>query len=222
MSVSKEQIEELLAFDGIDVAESIAGRCSAATSLGVILNIDNNRRKREALAASGDTHFGMKIPEFLQLLKNIGFEQVLCEPIPDTKDTYFVFWRDGILVSFDTYFDGKSINGGNAYFFYECDPDAPHALQRCSYGMMVTESGKHLYDVGFDIREAFRYRIERLEEVGRILPTWPSNCRQPFIWLLHYKDTKVTGYDYKAINKARIAKFPEHVQAAVRGYVEGV
>jgi hypothetical protein len=41
--------------------------------------------------------------------------------------------------------------------------------------------------------------------------------RQPFLWLLHYGDTKVAGYDFDEINQQRIAMFPTEVQEAICG-----
>jgi hypothetical protein len=40
------------------------------------------------------------------------------------------------------------------------------------------------------------------------------------MWLLHYMDTKVKGYDYKAITADRIAMLPEDVRTAISGMNE--
>ena len=47
---------------------------------------------------------------------------------------------------------------------------------------------------------------------GDFLVPW---VQRPFLWLLDYSQTKVPGYDYKAISEAVIATFPAHVHAAI-------
>jgi hypothetical protein len=63
-----------------------------------------------------------------------------------------------------------------------------------------------------DCREAIRYYLGKMRETGTFLPVWEN---RPFLWLLHYMDTKDEGYDYKAITASRIAQLPEHVRNAI-------
>lgn len=72
--------------------------------------------------------------------------------------------------------------------------------------LMMIWSGNH------DCREALRFNISQLKKHGTFIPSW---VQAPFLWLLHYRDTKDEEYDYKALNKERIALLPLHVQAAI-------
>ena len=63
-----------------------------------------------------------------------------------------------------------------------------------------------------DGREALRHGLAKLEKAGEILPVWVD---RPFLWLLHYGDTKIPGYNYEAINNERIAMMPEWVREMI-------
>jgi hypothetical protein len=76
--------------------------------------------------------------------------------------------------------------------------------------------------VGYhDCREAIRHKINGLDEFGTFVTPW---VKQPFMWLLHYMDTKdaETGesldrldrnYDYEGIMRERFALLPADVRA---------
>jgi hypothetical protein len=68
-----------------------------------------------------------------------------------------------------------------------------------------------------DVREAIRHKLALLRQHGQFVCPW---VKQPFLWLLHYMDTKVEGYDYKAIADARIAMLPRHVRATITPKVD--
>jgi len=60
-----------------------------------------------------------------------------------------------------------------------------------------------------DAREALRHKIQGLQSAGDLLPQWRH---RPWLWLLHYQDTKDTNYDHAAITQSRIKMCPEWVQ----------
>jgi len=63
-----------------------------------------------------------------------------------------------------------------------------------------------------DCREAIKFNISQLKENGTFVKNW---IKPPFLWLLHYMDTKVEGYDHEAITMERLKKLPEHVVEAM-------
>lgn len=73
-------------------------------------------------------------------------------------------------------------------------------------GHRTVWSGNH------DCREAVKLKITNMINKGVFLPKWKE---QPFLWLLHYMDTKTKGYDYKKINEERIAMLPQYVRDAI-------
>lgn len=60
----------------------------------------------------------------------------------------------------------------------------------------------------------FKHRLDNYRDTGIFMKKW---IKQPFLWLLHYGDTKVAGYDFDEINQQRIAMFPTEVQEAICG-----
>ena len=59
-----------------------------------------------------------------------------------------------------------------------------------------------------DCREAIKFNISQLSENGEFIKKWPKT---PFLWLLHYMDTKTDGYDHKKITEGRLNKLPKYV-----------
>jgi hypothetical protein len=140
------------------------------------------------------------------LLKEMGFREVLKLAIEATPDHFHIFWKQGLLIKLDTYMG--SINSGSCYFNYRGPRDAING----SNGFIPTTEDNHAWYGDTDIREGLRHKLDTMSEAGEFLHPW---MRQPFFWLLHYKDTKVEEYDYKAINAERIALLPKDVQKAI-------
>ena len=60
--------------------------------------------------------------------------------------------------------------------------------------------------------EGLIFNLNQLKENGFFIKEW-LEC--PFIWFLNYMDSKKEGYDYKQINKDRIAKLPAEIQKII-------
>jgi len=207
--------EEALRFDGLAEAERITGKSykesAESESLGVLLHMLGSREKSRVLSENNDTHFSQTREEFESVLTSMGFELVLCEDIPGTEDKLRIYWRNGLLLRTDSYFGDKSVNGGNCYFNFKGPREG---MFSCSNGHAGEIDGSPVWDGDFDVREGLRFRIERMEACGEILPKWH---KRGFLWLLHYMDTKKPAYDYNAINAERIARLPIYVRAAIAG-----
>jgi hypothetical protein len=63
-----------------------------------------------------------------------------------------------------------------------------------------------------DAREALRHKIQGLQSAGQLLPRWQH---RPWLWLLHYQDTKDINYDHAAITQSRIKMCPKWVQEMI-------
>jgi len=206
-------ISDVLKFDPLDVAERITGTSthdanSPAMALGFLLAMKHGARKEEMLAEIGDTRFSNTLSDYVAIVEKAGFEQVLALPFAgneDVQETMFVFARhDGLLLRFDTY-QSDRVNGGAVY--YNWRPDSIKTMHRyTSSGGMVSDTvwaGDH------DCREAIVHKMKQLQENGACVSPW---VKRPFLWLLHYMDAKVEGYDYEAINASRVAMLPEWVR----------
>ena len=157
-----------------------------------------------------------------------------------THEKFFVYWYEecSILLTFDTYGE-NSVNGGKFYYNWIPndikDKNNPSS-SGCYEGLSrfrdffdflgVKQNYKKFYWAGdYDCREAIKFHIEQLKKYGKFMKQWK---KQPFLWLVHYVDTRnKTGeglrndnntptYDYKAINRTRLAMLPKSVQKAVR------
>lgn len=63
-----------------------------------------------------------------------------------------------------------------------------------------------------DCREALKFNINNLANNGTFLKEWK---KQPFLWVLHYMDTRDKNYNHKELSRKRIEKFPEYVKKMI-------
>lgn len=223
LAIKEHARDSWLNFDGIAFAEKLMGvsykENEDAAKLGMFMSISGNKIKKNILEDLDDTAFGTSLDEYLRIAQEEGFEIVLKEPFlgrgfngKSVKETLFILFHkaDGILLRFDTY-QGNGVNGGD--FYYNWIPKGEHNWKVLSSGGYSKIDGELIWIGHHDCREALRCHISKLRDYGTFVPSWKE---QPFLWLLHYMDTKDPGYDYKKINAERIAALPKFVQSAIR------
>ncbi len=211
----------LLKFDAFDTAMKLTGvsykESEATSAIGVGLFIGANNLKRQVLSSLDDTHYLTTLTEYLRIAKEEEFEIVLEVPFlgyDHKQESLFVLFNkaDGILLCFDTY-GGKKVNGG--HFYYNWIPNGSWREASCftSSGGFHEIDGHLIWSGDHDCREALRAHLAGLRDHGKFVTPWKD---QPFLWLLHYMDTKVEGYDHKAITESRIGQFPDEIKNAIR------
>jgi hypothetical protein len=214
--LNDKQIEKILKRDALDETEKMTGssyKDSPFTQQMAILNhLEAVAHREAAMLLTGDTAFSNKLDYYMKAASSIGFKKVLELPFAVKSDwderprieTYFIFWRDGILLSFDTY-NSDHVNGGHFYYNWK----GP----RGSYLSSGHAVENDIWVGDHDCREGLKFHIRQLEENGSFLPKW---VERPFLWMLHHGDTandKV--YDYESLNAKRIAMLPREVREAI-------
>jgi hypothetical protein len=207
-------LAQALAYDPISDAEKRMGKSykedDSVTWLAMALMQDQRKTTDALIFLNRDTNsMRQTIPEFFDILADMGFREVLKLAIEGTSDHFHVFWKPGLLLRLDTYM-GRSVNSGTCYFNYRGPRDA---INGSNGWIQDTEHGP-AWSGDTDIREGLRHKLDTMAEAGELLEDW---IKQPFLWLLHYMDTKVEGYDHKAITAERIAMLPEDVRTAISG-----
>jgi len=209
------EIEKALSFDSLAEAEKITGidyhGNDGVIALGMLLGIEHGKQKAALLQANKDTCFRNNLEQQIEAIEDMGFKLLHCDNIPGTGDKWRIFWRNGVLLFCDSYFNDTSMNGGNAYFNYK---GPRNGMRRGSNGYVGEIDGQPVWEGHVDIREGLRHTLDTMRESGELLSKWIS-C--PFLWLLHYMDTNQAGYNYNAINAERIALLPIEVQEAIKG-----
>lgn len=219
----EKKLEKLLNYDPLAEAEKDTGASYKESEftqhIGFLNHLEHVTKKEEALFSANDTVLSNDLDRYLRIVQDIGFEAALALPFigrpSGSKKTYderlFIFWKNGVLLVFDTYLE-ESVNGG--HFYYNWIPnDYKEGRHYTSSGGYYGEDPM-IWAGDHDCREALRFHIQRLEENGTFLPVWKN---KPFLWLLHYMDTKDDDYDYEAINKERISMLPKEIQKAIKG-----
>lgn len=242
-------IGSALNFDAISVTEKLFGRdVNPGASFG--LHILANQNKRDLLQASNDTHMSMSPDEYIPIVEDEGFELALMLPFQSAhcgndlfNDTLYVYFHpvDAILLSFDTFWSGKSVNGGS--FYYNWKPHAENRHERWSVtssGGWYPPSGRRatpeewdrasannelIWSGYHDCREGLRFHIRQLRKFGTFINPWRYS---PLLWLTHWGDYHDEKYealkktDWEAssqmmdqVTLVRFAKLPEHVRVAL-------
>lgn len=226
LKTGSTELDTLLNFDPLDTAERLLDtRGSDAIGLGMLMAMRHNATKRTVLEANDDTSFSNIVERYVRIVQELGFEQVLALPFtgrmfnddPPVNEMFYIFaHRDGMILCFDTYMT-NDVNG--AHLYYNIEFNGIDHYNHCA----LTSNGSWVeYEVDreqrivngvwsghHDAREGLRHTISEIRANGVLLQKWKAN---PFLWLLHYMDTKTENYDYKAINAERLAMCPEWVR----------
>lgn len=204
-------VNALLKTDPLAEAEEITGesyKTSKATmALGFLKMHELNRDKDSLLGSNQDTVYSMKTEEWESAIKAMGFEEILTIPFKSEgyEDKFVCCWLNpGILLCYDTFSGGR--NAASIYYCWKPDEDVKDRAWEFQSTGCWTEDG--ILIGSHDAREALRFNLYRLLTHGTFIAPWP---KQPFLWFLHHGDTKIEGYDYKAINAERIAMLPKKV-----------
>lgn len=212
-----DEIEKLLCFDALAAAEQKTGESyksdETTMALGLLAHVENTKTKEAVLRAAGDTTLSNHIGDYEEVLRDEGFTEVLALPFnghDGMSEHLKVWWHEteGLLLRFDTYCIDH-VNGASVY--YNWIPDAKPYHEYTSSGGMTNVNGELIWNGDHDAREALRFKLRRLRENGRFVSPWKA---APYIWLLHYKDTK-GGFDsekYSRINEERYNMLPQRVR----------
>jgi len=238
--------EDLLNFDGLAEAEKITGRsykvCEETSSLGSMFIMVAGEKKRNLLKELGDTNSRSTLLEFENLLQLEGFEKIYSKEYIK-KDYEYTFGNDQmqlvdeishlncywhpelyVLISCTTYpnFDiindevvssSETINSGKMYYclnvkkHYENDNKVWESHSSGGYNKDGSYSGDH------DIREGFRFNLNNLKKYHDFVK-W---SKEPFLWLIHYSETKEDYYNSDELNKNVLEQFPINIQNIIKG-----
>ena len=212
----------MLNVDSVATAEALIGKrhedwdieTDGMAALGLAMLA--NQAKDEHLKSIGDTHFGMKLHDFVEIAKACGFKSGFCHKFTGTgwsdegvEEEEIIFFHEekGLLLYAET-FGGESVN--DAHVFGEVKINGEKltrrqfdALNGCSYG--GNKNGTISFEV--DVREGFRFHLDALSETFEFSKSW---SKLPFLWFVNYMEKKVENYDYEKITMKKIdASTPE-------------
>jgi hypothetical protein len=222
-----ESVAAMLRFDALAAAEVATGKSykdDAATGvLGLLGHMAACEAREKALLDADVTVLSNEVARYERILLAEGFSLVHGEPFlgtgyaatggeAETPEVLCLWWHpDGLLLRYDTFGGaGYHVNSSTVYFNWRSTVAADwHRIERFS------GHWKEGVAVGsFDAREGLRLSLHSLRSRGGFVSPW---IERPWMWLLHYMDTKAEGYSHEAITGRRLTALPEHVLAAIGG-----
>ncbi len=124
-----EDIKKVLALDPLAEAEKFTGKSykedQGTSDLGMLMHLGHVRKKENLLKSIGDTTFSMSVIDYLKVVTEFGFKELLVEDFyskkHNTHEKLYVMYHYelGILLKFDTF--GGQRNGGD--FYYNWSPN---------------------------------------------------------------------------------------------------
>jgi hypothetical protein len=211
-----QDVDEALHFDALSEIEKVTGKSykedESLVWASMALMHEQAKTKDALLHLTDDTNsWSQNLQEWMACVERIGFKLVLCDDIPGTEDKFRIWWHeDGILLAADSYWGEKSVNGAKCWY----NAMGSRSGLDGDSGFACEKDGEDVWEGGKDAREGLRHHMKKVQENAVFLKKW---VKQPFLWLLHYKDTKAKDYDYKAISAERISRLPKHIQEAIAG-----
>lgn len=223
-----KDLDELLKTDALADAEKITGVSihdktfdggfdNPSVALGFLLMQENAAAKEAALTELGDTTLTNKLDRYQKIIESYGFEQVLADKFTSRsgdEETFFIYaHRKGLILSFDT-FSGTRVNGGEVYYNWRPLVPIKEAWQCTSSGGYYGSDEDPIWAGNHDCRESLIHNLNKLNNRGEFLASW---IKEPFLWFVHYQESKEPEYDYEAITNARIERLPDWVKGIILG-----
>lgn len=207
---SEETVDGVLHYDAVKAAEAILGKScddfnEEEKDLNLSLQLKHVKAKHRVLESLDDVHFGTSLENYESIIKDIGFECLLVDDFmsvdifdkkeyPEQCKIWFLEEK-GIVLFYDTY-RGK-VN--DSHFYYNWKPKRGNSFwEYASSGHIVKDTD--IWSGNYDARQAVRTNINNLSQGGKFVVPW---VEEPFLWFTNHAETKVEGYDYKAITKDR-------------------
>jgi hypothetical protein len=220
MSIN-EQIKKVIRRDVVGDMEKLTGSSIHDNPLAFLAeSMIHNCVKDNLLYSLDDTVYSDNVQHYKQVIESLGFGALLRLPFvgnsvyKNIKEYFYIYWHKqyGILLAFDTFGTDK-VNSAQFWFNWK-----PFLVLQDYYDALYHASGgwrqENIFAGYIDAREAVRYNLNNLCANGTFVTPW---VEQPFMWLLHYMDTKDSDYDYDKINAERIGMLPVTVQRAIEG-----
>lgn len=220
-------LKELLNFDGLYEAEKLTGESykndHVTERLGMSLVIGNARMKQKILEEQKDSNRNTTAKEMISYMEELGFTKLHSKTkeyddrgeLEKVTQYYYWHYEKYVLAVFETYPDYQNpgeyrINSGTMYYAIKAPWEKLNGV--LSSGGYDSDNG--VWNGDHDIREAFKYKFNSLDEAGEFVPWTKEN----FIWLITYAETKDKNYNSSEINAEVLSHFPEEVKQNMKWY----
>ncbi len=222
----RKRARDVKEFDAMKEAEEITGKNykdPETTALGFYLQSKQSETERVLMSELMDTHFGISWDEFLDIIKDYGFEVIEIRSFkhkrkadneePKFPKSLIAAHREKKLILFATSYiggDKETINGGKVYGTVKRSKNC--SLNK-SFGLLSSFSirGEKIY-FSYEIRSGLISSLECISQVGEFV-NW--NDPEIFLWFLNYSEDDTADWEQK--RDEFFDRAPDYVQKFV-GY----
>lgn len=214
------EFDKIMNFDAFGEAAKITGKSRRndpeTKILGTVLSRENLKLREESLIAHGDTHHSINFEDACKVYEKHGFKTIYEEQFTNNRglasgvvDTFKIMWRDGILLTCESYWGGLDQNSSTMYYNWVLTNKERKITDFLDGGSFFdTELGEGL--AGFHgARSGFAYKLSKMEENGTFLSTWAKN---PIVFLYNYSEHE-HGIES---TKWKLPLLPTEVQEAIK------
>lgn len=207
-----EEMEALLSADPLLIAEEMTGRSykedKHTADLGMLLQLDLNRKRESALIAAGDTTWSGNLQNMLTVLDDEGFDQVFERSFSTSwgREALIYLWHpEGILAKVESWRLTK-VNTADILFNLQL-PDFQWMPHCSGY---FSKLGEHVFVGHMDVRVGVRHRLAGLRAAGRFINPWLE--AYPSTGLA---DRAQLQEDYRGFKLYDLPSLPEEVRACI-------
>jgi hypothetical protein len=179
-----DEIKDLMKIDPLLEAERITGKSykedEETSRLGLAISMEMNHKLNKLLEESRDTTFCMDYEPYLEAVERLGFREIRRQEFSryseydgETKDEFRLYYRDGWLISVDS-FRGKR-NTANLFGIAYGPWDGMRGGNSSPVPEIeVEEENLACREVSFDVREGLFLRWKDLMGANIIALPWPK------------------------------------------------
>lgn len=237
-----EYLQRLLSFDSLAQAEEITGKDyksdMGTVGLGLLMNIENEKRKEEILSANGDFYRLIDFLDAVQVAIDLGFEPIWAYSglsYYDNPQKTIFFWHDGILLTMNDYkgrlntaeisFNWRPFSGKSNEFTPIFSFPISGGMEHRSQGFDDVEGDPWVFVGSINVTEGLKHYVNKLRASGEILTDWYVTDD-----LLHVRVGDEVKTDFsdknwhdkvKDLIRSRVSEFAEPARSAIQAGFAG-
>lgn len=216
------EFDKLIDFDPLNEAESLTGKSykedESTAALGTFLHLEKMKEVQMEMALRDDFHYSISWKDSLRILNELGFEEIYSKSFNRElcgflyNDCYKIFWKDGVLLTHESFRNSEVVNRTQFYFnWIPDDGDIPPRSSGHFFFPHERSSEGRVWIGNKLIFEGLRNDLQVMESTGEFLETWVESPRLRLI----PESVEVDFEEGRRLTGEVISELPEKVQKSI-------